>query len=86
VWLDDFVLWPSDLADTLKREFIVALGIQGAEQFEHMHNRACDDCGNAGDLGKNTVFIGNLLASLKDTGATSKSLDKLCERIIAFGA
>src|SRR5713226_2888871 len=29
VWLDDFVLWPSDLADTLKREFIVALGIQG---------------------------------------------------------
>ncbi|MGH9511536.1 MAG: TOPRIM nucleotidyl transferase/hydrolase domain-containing protein [Terriglobales bacterium] len=86
VWLDNFVLWPSDLADTLKREFIVALGVQGAEQFEHMHNRACEECGHAGDLAKNAVYIGNLVTSLKEAGVTSKSLDQLCERIIVFGA
>lgn len=86
VWLAAFVLWPSNFFDTIKREFIVALNVQGAEQFEHMHNRACHDCGNAGDLGKNAVYIGNLLSSLKEAGVTSTSLDLLCDRIIAFGA
>ena len=79
-------MWPSDLADTVKREFIVALGVQGDEQFDHLHNHACTECGNAGDLGKNAIYIGNLLASLKEKGVTSESLDQLCERIIAFGA
>ena len=78
-------MWPSDLADTAKREFVVALGIQGAEQFDHMHNQACSECGNAGDLGKNAVYIGKLLAQPKDANVTSKALDDLCEKILAFG-
>lgn len=86
VWLDDFVLWPSNLADAVEREFIVALGVQGAEQLEHMKNLARSVCGNAGDLEKNAVYIGSLLASLKDAKVTSTSLDRLCEKIVAFGA
>jgi putative ATP-dependent endonuclease of OLD family len=62
-----------------------ALGVQGAEQFEHMRNEASLECGNAGGLGKNAVYIGNLLERLKEAGVTSRSLDQLCERIITFG-
>ena len=83
-WLNNFVMWPSDLADTVEREFIEALGVQGAEQFEHMRNKASLECGNAAGLSKNAVYIGNLLELLKDAGVTSRSLDELCERIIAF--
>ncbi len=85
VWLDNLAIWPSDLADTVKREFIVALGIQGAERFEHIRNRASSMCGDAGDLEKNAVYIGNLLALLKGASVTANSLDRLCDRIIAFG-
>lgn len=84
-WLDNFVMWPSDLAATVKREFIEALGVQGAEQFEHMRNEASLECGNAGGLSKNAVYIGNLLERLKGAAVTSQSLDQLCERIITFG-
>jgi cation transport regulator ChaC len=83
-WLSNLVLWPSNLADTVSREFIEALGVQGAEQFEHMRNQASIECGNAGGLGKNAVYIGNLLELLKQAGVTSRSLDRLCETIIAF--
>ena len=85
IWLDNLAFWPSNLADTIEREFIAALGVQGADRFEDMRNRASAMCGNAGDLGKNEVYIGNLLALLKEAGATSNSLERLCERIIAFG-
>jgi hypothetical protein len=84
-WTDDFVMWPSDLADTVNREFIEALGVQGAERFEHMRNGASLECGNAGGLEKNAVYIGNLLEQLKVAGVTSRSLDQLCDKIIAFG-
>jgi len=85
VSLNNFVMWPSNLADTVEREFIVALGVQGAEQFEDMQNKASLACGNAGGLSKNMVYIGNLLRLLKERGVTSHSLDKLCENIITFG-
>jgi len=63
---------------------IEALGVQGAEQFEDIHAKACLECGNASGLEKNAVYIGNLLELLKQVGVTSGSLDKLCETIIAF--
>ncbi len=78
-------MWPSDLADLVRREFVVALGVQGAEQFEDMRNKASLACGNAGDLHKNTIYIGNLLSLLKEHNVTSQTLDKLCNVIIAFG-
>ena len=83
-WLSNLVMWPSDLAATVEREFVEALGVQGAEQFDQMRNEASLECGNAGGLNKNAVYIGNLLERLKETGVTSPSLDKVCERIVEF--
>jgi putative ATP-dependent endonuclease of OLD family len=85
LWLDNIVLWPSNLADIVEREFIVALGVQGAEQFEDIKNKTCIACGNAGGLQKNMVYIGTLLGLLYECGVTSRSLDRLCDAIIAFG-
>ncbi|MBS1852058.1 MAG: AAA family ATPase [Acidobacteria bacterium] len=83
-WLSNLVMWPSNLADTVNREIIEALGVQGAEQFEHMENKASLECGNAGDLKKNAVYIGNLLEMVREAGVTSRSLDQLCKLIITF--
>jgi putative ATP-dependent endonuclease of OLD family len=84
-WLERIVMWPANLADAVKREFIEALGVQGAERFEQMRTRALQECGNAGDLDKNSVYIGTLLELLKEAGVTSRSLDQLCDQIVAFG-
>jgi predicted ATP-dependent endonuclease of OLD family len=84
-WNDRLVLWPSDFADTVSREFIVALGVQGHEQFEKMKTRAKAECGDAAGLEKNPLYIGHLLTFLKQVNVTSKSLDFLCDKIIAFG-
>ena len=49
-----------------------------------MKTQSSAECGDAGGLEKNTVYIGNLLELLKEAKVTSKSLDRLCEMIIAF--
>jgi putative ATP-dependent endonuclease of the OLD family len=84
-WNDRLVLWPADFADSVKREFIVALGVQGAAQFEDMQKRARKECGDSPRIEKNPLYIGHLLAFLKEAGVTSESLDFLCEKLIAFG-
>jgi hypothetical protein len=84
-WNDRLVLWPSDFTDTVTREFIVALGVQGYEQLEEMKKRARAECGDAANLEKNPLYIGHLLKFLKEANVTSKSLDFLCDKIIAFG-
>ena len=86
LWLDNLVIWPSDLADQVEREVVAALGAQGAEQFVLMQNKARADAGNAGDLEKNVVYIGNLLAEIRASKATSLILDKLCDKVINFGS
>lgn len=84
IWGDNLVIWPSDLADTVKREFIVSLGHQGEEQLEAVENKARSDAGNAGDLGKNSIYIGYLLERLNKANGQSPSLDRLCEKILQF--
>jgi putative ATP-dependent endonuclease of OLD family len=84
VWGANLVMWPSDLADIVKREFVVSLGVQGSEQFEAIEQQARNDAGNAGDLGKNSMYIGYLLSRLHDANASSQSLDHLCEHILQF--
>jgi putative ATP-dependent endonuclease of the OLD family len=84
VWGANLVIWPSDLADIVKREFIVSLGAQGSERFAAIEQQARDDAGNAGDLGKNSMYIGYLLSHLHDANASSHSLDNLCEHILQF--
>jgi putative ATP-dependent endonuclease of OLD family len=84
VWAAKFVMWPSDLGDTIETEFVAALGVQGKERFDDIKNRANAQCGNAGDLEKNSIFISNMLSLVQDAGVTSKSLDQLCDAIMSF--
>lgn len=77
-------MWPFDLGDTIEGELVAALGAKGKEQFEELRNRANAQCGNAGDLEKNAIFIGNMLSLVHEAGVTSKSLDRLCEAIMSF--
>jgi putative ATP-dependent endonuclease of the OLD family len=80
------VIWPSDLADIAKREFIVSLGPQGEAQLEAIENQARADAGNAGDLGKNSIYIAYFLERLSKANGQSPSLDRLCEKILQFSA
>ena len=83
LWYDRLVVWPSDFADIVKREFIVALGPQGDERFKAAEEFARADAGFAGTLEKNTMYIGYLLARLVEQKVASPSLDRVCEQIIS---
>jgi putative ATP-dependent endonuclease of the OLD family len=82
LWGDNLVIWPSDLADIAKREFIVSLGPQGEAQFETIESHARGDAGDAGGLSNNSVYIGYLLERLHAANAKSASLDLLCGKIL----
>ncbi len=82
--LENLIIWPSDLADIVERESIVALGIQGAEQWGSMVEKAIADTGHAGDLHKNTIYVSHLLQRLAEAKAIPPSLDRACEKIVAF--
>lgn len=86
IWGDNLIMWPSDLADTAKREFIVSLEPQGEAQLDAVENKARADAGNAGDLGKNSIYIGYFLERLNKANGKSPSLDRLCEKILQFSA
>jgi len=83
IWSERLIVWPSDLGDTAKREFIVALGAQGEAQFKAIEEGARYDAGCAGDLQKNTMYIGFLLTRLFAANVTSESLEKACAQIIS---
>lgn len=83
-WNSKFVLWPANFADTVERELIDSLGIQGQQRFDDIRTRARAACGNADRLDKNPIYIGHLLQISWTAGARSPSLDKLCEAILTF--
>ena len=86
LWDGNLVMWPSDFADTVQREFILALGSQGIQKFKECEDKARQDAGFAGGLEKNSVYIGDLLRYLWEAKAVSPSLEKICERILVFAA
>jgi hypothetical protein len=86
LWNEQLVIWPSDFAHTVRGEFMVALGPQGEEHFKAIVEAARVDAGCAGDLEKNTMYIGFLLSRLFAEGVTSPSLDRICEKIISVPA
>jgi hypothetical protein len=52
--------------------------------FEAIENQARADAGNAGELGRNFMYIGHLLERLQQAKALSPSLDRLCDKILQF--
>lgn len=84
-WLDSLVMWPADLEEQVKRESVVAIGVQGHDRFESLRNQANAQCGNAGDLKKNAMYIAALLALLFEAGIRPQCLERLCEKVLTFG-
>lgn len=83
---DHFIAWPGDIADTFERECIATLGSQAQQRFDDFRNRAASECGNAGDLNKNALYVGHLLAQVHAAGVVPSSLDMLCQKIVEFGS
>ena len=83
-WSDRFVMWPSNLAEVVRRELVATMGVQGEDRFGALENRARTECGNAGDLVKNAAYIGSLLTMAREANLTAASLDRLCEAILVF--
>lgn len=77
----NYAAWPHDLATTVKNEIIAAIGADG---FNEIENRANAQCGNAGDLTKNAIFIGNKLSMIHEAGISLPSLNRLCDAILLF--
>jgi hypothetical protein len=84
LWHERLIVWPSDLADIVRSEFIVALGPQGEAHFKAIEEASRADAGFAGDLEKNTMYIGFLLSRLFAENVRSPSLDRVCEQIISL--
>lgn len=84
LWGKRLVVWPSDLGDSVRRDVIAALGAQGEAHFDAIVEKARADAGHAGDLEKNTMYIGYLLAALVEKGVKSEVLDRLCNQILAI--
>lgn len=57
-WNETLVLWPADFADTVEREMVDSLGIQGRLHFDDIRARARAECGNAERLEKTRFTLG----------------------------
>ncbi|WP_063902040.1 ATP-dependent nuclease [Burkholderia stagnalis] len=82
VWASSYVIWHTNLGDTVDAEL---RGAMGAEAYESVKNQAHASYGNAKGLHKNPLLIGAKLALAVDNGGKSASLDRLCDLIIEFG-
>ncbi len=66
-------MWPADFEEQVKRESVVAIGVQGHDRFESLRNEANAQCGNAGDLKKNAMYIAALLDLQFEAGIKGRS-------------
>ncbi|KVF25143.1 hypothetical protein WJ07_11915 [Burkholderia vietnamiensis] len=82
VWASSYVIWRTNLGDTVDAELQEAIG---AEAYEKVKHQAHASYGNVKGLHKNPLLIGAKLALALDNGAKSASLDKLCDLILEFG-
>lgn len=78
VWGEHYVAWSTNMGDTIKNEV-------NADAWAAAKNYASEQCGTAPDLEKNSLHIGARLAWLWDQKHVPPSLEKLCDRITAFG-
>lgn len=80
-WGRNFVVWPDDLASCVDSELEAALGV---DQFAEVKNKAQAHCGNPAQAQKYTMHIGAKLAFAHEAGASSPTLDRLCDQLVAF--
>lgn len=73
----NMVMWPENIAESVKSDVNSAL-------FDRIANEVCVKYGQVGNIQKDELFIGDLLAGLINAGATLPKLDALCESILTF--
>ena len=72
---NSLAMWPTEIADVVKREI---------PNWDEYSTQAEDKYGHAGNLQKNSLFIATVLNIAWDNGQKSESLQKLCFSIINF--
>ncbi len=77
VWGDNYVVWPSDLADTLKSE-------AGNEAWGRYNGAASVAYANAGGLQKNSLHIAERLLNAHADGCLFPTMERLCDALLAF--
>lgn len=78
IWSQDYVAWSTNMGATIQTEV-------EASAWSEAGSFASTECGMAKDLGKNSLHIGARLAWLWEKGYRLPSLERLCDRLIAFG-
>ena len=77
LWGNSVVVWPKNIGDAVGDDFT-------PEKWEKANNKVSADFGHV-KLGKNVLYIGEILTQLWDDGERSQSLERLCNAIIQFG-
>jgi len=78
LWHPSCVVWKSEMGQILDEDFAAA-------PIQQIRQTAITECGQSGNLNKNEMFIGCLLAEAYRQEHKSLTLKKLCEGILAFG-
>lgn len=73
-----YAAWPADLGSVVKDEAGIHWGPAGEV--------ASRECGGVGGVQKNTLHIGARLRELQRLGASTTSLDNLCQAIVSFAS
>lgn len=81
LWSGTHAIWPKELSDCVDADLRQSLG---DEVFEAVKNKAAVRCGQASGARKHTMMVGAKLAYAVDAGASSPTLDRLCDQLIAF--
>jgi len=78
VWDESCVMWDSEIEKVVEDEI-------GKEEWEHFRAQADVEFGHTADLRKNALHIARSLELAWKAGKKSASLQRVCEKIIAFG-
>ena len=76
-WQQNFVMWPTDIGQTVEADFQPQDWQRWKQQTEQLH-------GQIGGLEKNGVFIADMLALAWAEGKPSPTLTRLCQRLVEF--
>jgi putative ATP-dependent endonuclease of OLD family len=80
-WGVTYAMWRDDLASCVDAELEAAIG---ADQFADVKNKAQAHCGNPAQAQKYTMLVGAKLAFAHEAGASSPTLERLCDQLVAF--
>jgi putative ATP-dependent endonuclease of the OLD family len=76
IWGSNFVAWNSDIGDVVRKDI-------GEDDWLKFKEKAEVECGHAGNLEKNSLFIATILTLAFNEGKKSPNLEKLCRSLIA---